>query len=66
MVCLAGRSHHGTARSLFENHIFLGGQQVLPQKDGMTVGSSLSPIVSNILMEHFEKLALDSAVAPVC
>jgi hypothetical protein len=31
------------------------------QKDGITMGSSLSPIVSNIFMEHFEKLALDSA-----
>jgi hypothetical protein len=31
------------------------------QKDGMAMGSSLSPIVSNIFMEHFEKLALDSA-----
>jgi hypothetical protein len=31
------------------------------QKDGMDMGSSLSPIVSNIFMEHFEKLALDSA-----
>jgi hypothetical protein len=30
------------------------------QKDGMAMGSSLSPIVSNIYMEHFEKLALDS------
>jgi hypothetical protein len=31
------------------------------QKDGMAIESSLSPIVSNIFMEHFEKLALDSA-----
>jgi hypothetical protein len=31
------------------------------QKDGMAMGSSLSPIVSNIYMEHFEHLALDSA-----
>jgi hypothetical protein len=31
------------------------------QRDGMTMGSSLSPIISNIYMEHFEKLALDSA-----
>jgi hypothetical protein len=31
------------------------------QKDGMAKGSSLSPIVSNIFTEHFEKLALDSA-----
>jgi hypothetical protein len=30
-------------------------------KDGMAMGSSLSPIVSNIFMEHFEELALDSA-----
>jgi hypothetical protein len=31
------------------------------QKDGMAVGNSLSTIVSNIFMEHFEKLALDWA-----
>jgi hypothetical protein len=31
------------------------------QKDDMAMGSSLSPIVSNIYMEYFEKLALDSA-----
>ncbi|XP_023722356.1 uncharacterized protein LOC111872551 [Cryptotermes secundus] len=31
------------------------------QKDGMDMGNSLSPIVSNIFMKHFEKLALDSA-----
>jgi hypothetical protein len=31
------------------------------QKDGMAMGSSLSPIVSNIFMEHFEKLALETA-----
>jgi hypothetical protein len=29
------------------------------QKDVMAMGSSLSPTVSNIFMEHFEKLALD-------
>jgi hypothetical protein len=31
------------------------------QKDGMAMGSSLSPIVSKIFMDHFEKIALDSA-----
>jgi hypothetical protein len=31
------------------------------QKDGMAMGSSLSLIVSNIFMQHFEKLALDLA-----
>jgi hypothetical protein len=31
------------------------------QEDGVAMGSSLSPIVSNIFMEHSEKLALDSA-----
>jgi hypothetical protein len=31
------------------------------QNDGMAMGSSLSPVVSNIFMEHFEKFALDSA-----
>jgi hypothetical protein len=30
------------------------------QKDGMAMGSSLSPVVSNIFMEHFEKLAIDT------
>jgi hypothetical protein len=29
------------------------------QNDGMAMGSSLSPIVSNIFMEHSEKLAID-------
>jgi hypothetical protein len=31
------------------------------QKDGMAMGSSLSPTVSNIFMEQFEKLDLNSA-----
>jgi hypothetical protein len=31
------------------------------QNNGMAVGSSQSPIISNIFMEHFEKMALDSA-----
>jgi hypothetical protein len=31
------------------------------QEDGMVMGSSLSPIVNNIYMEHFEKLTLYSA-----
>ncbi|PNF20263.1 hypothetical protein B7P43_G15436 [Cryptotermes secundus] len=29
--------------------------------DGMAMGNSLSPIVSNIFTDHFEKIALDSA-----
>jgi hypothetical protein len=36
-------------------------EKFFQQKDGMAMGSSLSPIVSNIFMGHFEKLALDSA-----
>jgi hypothetical protein len=32
------------------------------QKDGMVMGSSLSLVFSNIFMEHFEKLALETAV----
>jgi hypothetical protein len=35
--------------------------KLFQQKDGMAMVSSLSPIVSNIFMEHFEKLALDLA-----
>jgi hypothetical protein len=31
------------------------------KKYDMAMGSSLSPIISNIFMEHFEKLAFDSA-----
>jgi hypothetical protein len=31
------------------------------QKDGMAMGNSLSPVVCNVYMEHFEKLALDAA-----
>jgi hypothetical protein len=32
------------------------------QKDGMDMGSSLSPILSNIYTEYFENLALDSTL----
>jgi hypothetical protein len=39
---------------------FEGDDGFYQQKDGMAMGSSLSPIVSNIYMEHFE-LAVDSA-----
>jgi hypothetical protein len=35
------------------------------QKDGMAVGSSLSAIINNIYMEHFERLALASALWPL-
>jgi hypothetical protein len=31
------------------------------QKNDMAMGNSLSPIVSNIFMKHFEKVVLDSA-----
>jgi hypothetical protein len=31
------------------------------QKGGMTIGNSLSPVVSNIFMERFEEIALDTA-----
>jgi hypothetical protein len=40
---------------------FQAGDKFFQQKDGMATGTSLSPVVSNIFMEHFEKLALDSA-----
>jgi hypothetical protein len=33
----------------------------IQQKYGMAMGIYLSPIVSNIFMEHFEEKALDSA-----
>jgi hypothetical protein len=33
----------------------------LQQNDGMAMGSSISPIVSNIFMEYFEKLTFDLA-----
>jgi hypothetical protein len=35
--------------------------KLFQQNDVMDTGSDLSPMVSNIFMEHFEKLALDSA-----
>jgi hypothetical protein len=41
--------------------IFQVDDRFFQQKDVMAMGSCLSPIVSNIFMEHFEKLALDSA-----
>jgi hypothetical protein len=32
------------------------------QKDGMAMGSTLSPVVSNIFIDHFEELALKTAI----
>jgi hypothetical protein len=40
---------------------FLVDDKFFQQKNGVVMGSSLSPIVGNIYMEHFEKLALDCA-----
>jgi hypothetical protein len=31
------------------------------QNEGVAMGSSLSPVVSNVFMEHFEEIALDTA-----
>jgi hypothetical protein len=30
------------------------------EKEGMAMGNSLSPVVSNIFMEHFEEIILDT------
>jgi hypothetical protein len=35
--------------------------KLLKQKDDLSMGSSISPTVSNIYVENFGKLALDSA-----
>jgi hypothetical protein len=39
---------------------FQGDDGFYPQKEGMAMGSFLSPIVSNIYVEHFAQLAVDS------
>jgi hypothetical protein len=31
------------------------------QKEGMAMGNSLFPVFSNIFMEHFEEMSLDTA-----
>jgi hypothetical protein len=36
------------------------GMEVHPRENDMALGSSLSPFVSNIFVDHFEKLAFDS------
>jgi hypothetical protein len=59
-VCLTGQSHHGTSGCLFENHIFQVDDNFNQEKDSMAVGV-LSPIVSSSCMEHFNKLAFDTA-----
>jgi hypothetical protein len=41
---------------------FQVGGKYFQQGDGMAMGSSLSPVVSYIYMEHFENLALDSTL----
>jgi hypothetical protein len=43
------------------------GNRFYQQKDGMAMGNSLSLIVCDFYMVHFEKLALDSALLkPSC
>jgi hypothetical protein len=51
---------HGTAGSLRTTY-FQMDDKFFQQKDDMAIGTSLSPIVSNIYMKHFETVALDSA-----
>jgi hypothetical protein len=46
----------------FRTTYFQVDDKFFQQKGGMAVGASLSPIVSNVFMEHFEKFALDSAL----
>jgi hypothetical protein len=45
----------------FRTSYFQMDEKFFQQKEAMAVGSSLSPIVNNIYMEHFGKLPLDSA-----
>jgi hypothetical protein len=40
---------------------FLYEDKFYQQKEGMAIGSSLSLMISNIFMEHFEEVALDTA-----
>jgi hypothetical protein len=61
--CPAGWSHNLTVWGLFENHIF---STYFQQKEGMGKGSSLSAVVSNIYLEHFENLTPDSAQCNHC
>jgi hypothetical protein len=53
--CFAGQTHQSIAAD------FKVDEKFFQTKDSMAMGSSLSPIVSNIYMDHFEKLAFDSA-----
>jgi hypothetical protein len=46
---------------IIENKLHNDDDKFFQQKDGMAMGNSFSPIVSDIFMKHFEKLALDSA-----
>jgi hypothetical protein len=41
-------------------HLQVDGKFLQP-KDGMSVGKSQSPVVINVCLEHFEKLAVDLA-----
>ena len=37
------------------------GEEYYQQTEGMAMGSPLSPVIANIYMEHFEKLAMETA-----
>jgi hypothetical protein len=46
--------------TLAERSIFQVDNKFFQKKDGMAMGSSLSPLISNTYEEHFEKVALNS------
>jgi hypothetical protein len=59
--CFHPQARGGELEISLRTTYFQVDDKFLQQKDGMAKGSSLSPIISNIYMEHFEKLDLDSA-----
>jgi hypothetical protein len=61
-ACFAGQTHHITVTC------FKVDEKFFQTKDVVAMGNSLSPIVSNIYMDYFEKLAFDSAqhVSSLC
>jgi hypothetical protein len=48
-----------------EGHIFHSQWHVLLQCEGAAMGSPVSPIIANLFMEHFERLALSTFAFPL-
>jgi hypothetical protein len=61
MVHLASQRHDGIAEVCLRSTYFQVGDKFFQQNNDMAMGSSLSLVISNIFMQHYEEVVFDTA-----